>query len=287
MSATYQRTVVFEKLALEKINRSHHYGLYASGKAVNSARVLTQLEKGSAVTGCPLGQENSAQFIDLAQKDGLDLWYVDTPGKIRDCWTLLDATAHTTTEIIAGEPVPQDEYSSAEIKFLKLITEKLDECDAMLLAGSRQGKWSSDIYAVLCGIALDKGKIVLADFIGDELKCALKSAVPSIVIINSDEFDATFVLPANQENLCAKSLEYNNIFVITRGTDSTLAADHGKFFECPTLKVDAVNTIACGDSFNAGFLHEYLNTGDIRKALEKGTWCAAQNAKSEVPGSII
>ena len=286
MSATYQRTVVFEKLALEKINRSHHYGLYASGKAVNSARVLAQLEKGSAVTVCPLGQENSAQFIDLAQKDGLDLWYVDTPGKIRDCWTLLDSTAHTTTEIIAGEPVPQDEYSAAEIKFLKLITEKLDECDAMLLAGSRQGKWSNDIYAVLCGIALDKGKTVLADFIGDELKCALKSAVPSIVKINSDEFEATFGLPANQENLCAKSVEYNNIFVITRGTDSTLAADHGKFFECPTLKVDAVNTIACGDSFNAGFLHEYLNTGDIQKSLEKGTWCAAQNAKSEVPGSI-
>ena len=286
MSATYQRTVVFEKLALEKINRSHHYGLYASGKAVNSARVLSQLEKGSAVTVCPLGQENSAQFIDLAQKDGLDLWYVDTPGKIRDCWTLLDSTAHTTTEIIAGEPVPQDEYSGAEIKFLKLITEKLDECDAMLLAGSRQGKWSSDIYAVLCGIALDKGKTVLADFIGDELKCALKTAVPSIVKINSDEFEATFGMPANQENLCAKSLEYNNIFVITRGTDSTLAADHGKFYECPTLKVEAVNTIACGDSFNAGFLHEYLNTGDMQKALEKGTWCAAQNAMSEVPGSI-
>ena len=286
MSATYQRTVVFEKLALEKINRSHHYGLYASGKAVNTARVLAQLEKGSAVTVCPLGVQNSAEFIELAERDGLDLWYVDTPGKIRECWTLLDTSAGTTTELIAGEPVPQDDFSNAEIKLLKLITEKLDECDAMLVAGSRQGKWSNDIYAVLCGIALDKGKTVLADFIGDELKCALKTAVPSIVKINSDEFEATFGLPATPENICAKSREYNNIFVITRGTDSTLAAARGDFFECPTLKVKAVNTIACGDSFNAGFLHEYLNTGDMQKALEKGTWCAAQNAMSEVPGSI-
>ena len=286
MSATYQRTVVFEKLALEKINRAHHYGLYASGKAVNSARVLAQLEKGSAVTVCPLGQKNSAEFIELAERDGLDLWYVDSPGKIRDCWTLLDSTSHTTTEIIAGEPVPQEEYSGAEIKFLKLITEKLEECDAMLLAGSRQGKWSPDIYAVLCGIALDKGKLVLADFIGDELKAALKSAVPSIVKINGEEFEATFGMPASPENICAKSLEYNNIFIITRGIDSTLAACRGDFFECPTLKVKAVNTIACGDSFNAGFLHEYLKSGDMNKALQKGTWCAAQNAMSEVPGSI-
>ena len=214
------------------------------------------------------------------------MWYVDAPGKIRECWTLLDSNAGTTTELIAGEPVPQEDYSNTEIRFLKLITEKLDECDAMLLAGSRQGKWSPDIYAVLCGIALDKGKIVLADFIGDELKAALKSAVPSIVKINGDEFEATFGLPANRQNICAKSLEYNNIFIITRGLDSTLAACRGDFFECPTLKVKAVNTIACGDSFNAGFLHEYLNTSDIQKALEKGTWCAAQNALSEVPGSI-
>ena len=286
MSATYQRTVVFEKLALEKINRSKHYGLYASGKAVNSARVLAQLEKGSAVTVCPLGKQNSAEFIELAERDGLDLWYVDSPGKIRECWTLLDSTAGTTTEIIAGEPVPEDDYSAAEIKFLKLVTEKLEECDAMLLAGSRQGKWSPDIYAVLCGIALDKGKLVLADFIGDELKCALRSAVPSIVKINGEEFEATFGMPASPENICAKSLEYNNIFIITRGIDSTLAACRGDFFECPTLKVKAVNTIACGDSFNAGFLHEYLKSGDMNKALQKGTWCAAQNAMSEVPGSI-
>ena len=286
MSATYQRTVVFEKLALEKINRSKHYGLYASGKAVNTARVLAQLEKGSAVTVCPLGQKNSAEFIELAERDGLDLWYVDSPGKIRECWTLLDSNAGTTTEIIAGEPVPEGDFAACEIKFLKLITEKLEECDAMLLAGSRQGKWSPDIYAVLCGIALDKGKLVLADFIGDELKAALKSAVPSIVKINGEEFEATFGMPASPENICAKSLEYNNIFIITRGIDSTLAACRGDFFECPTLKVKAVNTIACGDSFNAGFLHEYLKSGDMNKALQKGTWCAAQNAMSEVPGSI-
>ena len=286
MSATYQRTVVFEKLALGKINRAHHYGLYASGKAVNSARVLAQLEKGSAVTVCPLGMQNSAEFIKLAESDGLDLWYVDTPGKIRDCWTLLDSTAGTTTEIIAGEPVPEDDYSAAEIKFLKLVTEKLEECEALLIAGSRQGKWSPDIYAVLCGIALDKGKLVLADFIGDELKCALRSAVPSIVKINGEEFEATFGMPASPENICAKSLDYNNIFVITRGTDSTLAAERGKFFECSVQKVKAVNTIACGDSFNAGFLHEYLKSGNMEKALEKGSWCASKNALSEVPGSI-
>ena len=287
MSATYQRTVVFKNLNLEKVNRADHYNLYASGKAVNSARILAQLEKDNVITVCPLAKNNSAEFIELAQKDGLGLFYVDTPGKIRDCWTLIDSSAKTTTEIIAGEPVPQEDFSKCEIKLLKLISEKLDECDAMILAGSRQGKWSDDIYATICGIALDKGKIVLADFIGRELLSTLKSAVPSIIKINDDEFKATFGMSANQQNISQKSLELNNIIVITRGTDSTLAACRGTFYECPVQKVEPVNTTACGDSFNAGFLYEYLKSGDMQKALEKGTWCAAQNAKAEAPGTIL
>ncbi len=287
MSATYQRTVVFESLNLAKVNRANHYNLYASGKAVNSARILAQLEKDSVITVCPLPKNNSAEFIELAQKDGLGLCYVDTPGKIRDCWTLIDSTAKTTTEIIAGEPVPQEDFSKCEIKLLKLITQVLDECDGMILAGSRQGKWSDDIYATICGIALDKGKIVLADFIEKELLSTLKSAVPTIIKINEDEFKSTFGIPATKENISQKSVELNNIIVITRGTESTLAACRGKFFECPVQKVEPLNTTACGDSFNAGFLYEYLKSGDMEKALQKGTWCAARNAVAEAPGTIL
>ena len=287
MSATYQRTVVFEKLLTAKVNRAEHYNLYASGKAVNAARVISQLQKDSVITVCPLGKQNSTEFIKLAQQDGLGLYSIETPGKIRECWTLLDTRKKTTTELVVGEPVPEEDFSSCEIKLLRLITDKLEDCEALLLAGSRQGKWSPDIYAVICGIALDKGKTVLADFIGSELLAALKTAVPSIIKINDDEFKATFKLEANEQNICKKSREFNNIIIVTRGSDSTLAAERGTFYECPSQKVEVVNTTACGDSFNAGFLYEYLKTKDMNKALEKGTWCAAMNARSEAPGSIV
>ena len=287
-SATYQRTVVFDSLKVGDVNRSHHYGLYASGKAVNSARVLAQLEKGCAQTVCPLGY-NSAEYMELAQKDGIELFYIDVPWKIRDCWTLLDSTNHTTTEIIADEkPDANLEIpANLDVKILKLITQQLEECDALLLAGSRQGIWPGDIYPAICGIALDKGKTVLADFVGSDLTTALKTATPSIIKINDEEFSKTFGIPTTKDNICAKSREYHNIIVITRGTDSTLAAKDGDFYEAQVPKIQPVNTIACGDSFNAGFLYEYLNSGDMNKALQKGTWCAVQNAMSEVPGSIL
>ncbi|MBO4534114.1 MAG: hypothetical protein J5726_10545 [Treponema sp.] len=286
-SATYQRSVLFDSFTEGEVNRSRRYSLYASGKAVNSARVLNQLEKGCAITVCPLGNENDQEFIALAQNDGLGLEYVSVPGKIRECWTLMDSSRNVTTELVVGEPPAATELTeNYDIKMLRLITEKLTECDAMILAGSRQGIWPQGFYADICGIALDNGKLVLADFTGQDLLDAVKRAVPSVIKINAQEYERTFGQAPTQENLCAKSRELNNIIVITRGTDSTLAADHGTFYECPTLKVKAINPIACGDSFNAGFVHEYLATADLEKSLQKATWCAAQNAASEVPGSI-
>lgn len=287
LSSTIQRSVTFEKVQLEHVNRSEHYVEHASGKAVNSARVLNQLEKGCVKIICPLGENNAQHFLNLAQKDGLDISYVTIPGSTRICWTLLDRTAGTTTEIVVGEPI-EDISQQPEVKLLKLLVDFLPEIDAVLLAGSRPNIWSKDLYAAIAGMTKDAGKIFLADFIGDDLQLTLKSVTPDIIKINDEEFEKTFgVESVNLKTaITEKSRELQNMIVVTRGCDSTYAAKNGEFFECPAEVVKPVNTTACGDSFNAGFLHEYLNNGDFMKALQKGTWAAARNAESEIPGSI-
>ncbi len=296
LSSTIQRTITFSNLTLTQVNRSEKYRQDASGKAVNSARVLNQLEKGCVTTVCPLGQDNQELFLNLAKKDELELAYVTIPGATRECWTLLDRTAGTTTELVVSEPALGEEdkpaVEKAEIKLLKFITDILPKVDAVLLAGSRPVIWSDDLYATIAGITKDNGKIFLADFIGKDLEQALKSAVPDIIKINDEEFCRTFGLdfPASDDTLktqiTEKSREYKNIFVITRGCKSTYAAKNGDFYECPTETVKAVNTTACGDSFNAGFLYEYVRSGDMQASLQKGTWCAARNAEIEVPGGV-
>ena len=296
LSSTIQRTITFSKLTLTQVNRSEKYRQDASGKAINSARVLNQLEKGCVTSVCPLGKENQELFLNLAKKDDLELAYVTIPGATRECWTLLDKAAGTTTELVVSEPaLPENaasEITKAENKLLKFITDALPQVDAVLLAGSRPAIWSEDLYATISGITKDHGKIFLADFIGKDLELTLKTAVPDIIKINDEEFCRTFGLnyPAAEEELKSeiskKSADYKNIFVITRGKASTLAARNGEFFECPTENVKAVNTTACGDSFNAGFIYEYVRSGDMIEALKKGTWCAARNAELEVPGGV-
>ena len=285
LSSTLQRTITFDSLKLEHVNRSKHYRLDASGKAVNSARVLEQLQAGCATVVCPLGEKNLTAFTEAAAHDKLDLAYVTIPGNTRECWTLLDRAAGTTTELVVGEPLLEGAddlkaVSSAEIKMLKFINDALPQADAVLLAGSRPKIWSDDLYATISGMTRDAGKLFLADYTGDDMTKTLASSVPDIIKINEEEFRATFpetaVQPLDQA-ITEKSRELKNIIVVTRGTESTLAADRGSFSECATEKVTALNTTACGDSFNAGFLYEYLKSRDL---------AAARNAENEAPGTL-
>lgn len=292
LSSTIQRSISFEKVQLTKVNRSKHYVQHASGKAINSQRVLNQLEENCAVSICPIGKENASLFLELAKKDKLPLKTVKIPGATRECWTLLDNQELTTTELVVGEPVIQINKKKLESKLFGLIENQLKKVDAVLLAGSRPNIWSDDLYPRIAKLCLNKGKIFLADFIGPDLTATLNACTPSIIKINDEEFRATFNLPetCSDEELKAaiiqKSAQMNNMIVITRGTSPTFGADKGQFASVETEKVRAINTTACGDSFNAGFLYEYLKTRDFSKALEKGSWCASRNAESEIPGSI-
>ncbi len=291
MSPTIQRSVSFKSFLLNKVNRSEKYGVWASGKAVNAARVLNQLESGSVRVVCPLGEQNQSRFSEYASRDALQLSTVAIPGNTRECWTVLDETAHTTTELVVGEPVLEKLPEGKVDEFMDAVRESLSDSDALLLAGSRPAVWPDDLSSKICKLAVDQNKITLVDFWGDDLKRTLKICAPTIVKINEEEFCSTFGgkggVAGLKSALSTASKKHDSIFIVTCGDKNTFAAQKGKLFEADTEKaLKIVNTTACGDSFAAGFLYEFLKTGDIQAALKKGTWCAARNAENTCPGSL-
>ncbi len=193
------------------------------------------------------------------------------------------------------------------------------KADALLFSGSRPKFWSASIIKRIAVAAKTHNILFMADFRGNDLLSILGEYTPDIIKINEDEFWATFgadlpaifgnggVSPAarpakyaditnapvaqqNEEQLAAAITEtsrrLNNIVVVTRGAKATLAAEKGKAYKSPSERVKAVNTIGCGDAYNAGFLYEYLATKDMEKSLEKGKWCASRNAECLRPGVL-
>ena len=294
LSATIQRTICFDSLALNEVNRSQNWREDASGKALNAARVLNQLEPGSSVALCPVGNANAEKFMLLASNDS-DLYVtpVYIEGNTRECWTLVDTKRGTTTEVIADEAHDFTHIAGAEaeLKLIEFVRKYMSDFDALLFAGSRPLNWSANMCARICEVTQKAGKLMLVDFRGDDLLGTLKVCTPHIIKINEAEFCQTFGgLLLSEEELASaiakKSAELHNIIVVTRGEKDTLAANDGTPFRCPTEKIPPVNTTACGDSFSAGFLHEYLLSHNVEQALKSGTHCAALNARTIIPGSI-
>lgn len=293
LSPSIQRTVSFDSVVKNSVNRSSEYRFDASGKAANSARVLNQLEKKSARLVCPLGAENISFFRKLAERDGLAVNPVEIPGRTRECWTLLDARDGGTTELVAEEPCVSSVFGEAEEKLFEIVRFEVKNADAVLVAGSSPASWKKETVPCIAKIVSQNKKVFLADYWGKTLLDTIEFCVPNIIKINEDEFLNTFGTKTSRSDgdfrhlVSDKSIELGCILVVTRGEKSTFAADKGNFVEFPVEKIKTVNTTASGDAFSAGFLYEYTKTKDFLKSLEKGTWCAARNAESKIPGSIL
>ncbi len=303
LSTTLQRTAIFKNVLDGEVNRSTHFRLDASGKAVNVVRVLNQLEESCASVICPIGKENADIFLNLSKIDNLLVKPISIPGFTRECLTIIETDTKTVTELVMDEPVLNDtntlsEIHIAEKNLLLTLSDSFQTTDALVFAGSRPKIWSEDLNVTICKEAVQKGLSVLVDFWGKDLLEVLSVCTPEIIKINAKEFCGTFGLACENDDeellqaICDKSKELQNCIVITRGKDSTLASYKGKGYSQPIETVNLINSIGCGDSFSAGFLYEYLidkTNGkeiDIQKALKKGTWCAARNAEVEKVGSI-
>jgi fructose-1-phosphate kinase PfkB-like protein len=292
LSTTLQKTITFTNLKLDSVNRSTGYRIDASGKAVNAARVLTQLSPGIATNVCPLGADNAKLFLELAAKDHMTVEWTPVPGRVRYCYTLLEPGTGRATELVVSEPVGTEDFSAASEDLLALILKNLAGAEALLLAGSRPAAYPSDMCARICKLAKDEGLAVMADFHGKDLSLTLETCAPDIVKINEEEFCGTFgySFPLPEAELSAliaeRSSMLGNTIVVTRGSKDTFAGANGVAFRQRVNAVTALNAIGCGDSFSAGFLYSWIADRDTKAALEKGSWCASRNALNMRPGSI-
>jgi fructose-1-phosphate kinase PfkB-like protein len=328
LSPTIQHTILFDSLERGEVNRSRKYRLDASGKAVNAARVFTQLG-GRAKVIAPLGADGAEAFLGLARGDGLSVESIRVPGAVRHCYTLLepamngargagderasdarsardaDSARYVATELVVGEPSAVGaDYASLSAELLDLAARCLSHADALVLSGSKPSFWGKTLFNDLIALAKRARCPTLADFQGPDLLRAVsmgaaadsrasESRVPEIIKINEAEFCATFGFPfpmeerALAEAIAAKSRELSCAIAVTRGMNDTFAGFCGERYREPARPVSAVNAIACGDSFAAGFMREWLASRSPERALALGTECAAKNALSFRPGSIL
>lgn len=73
----------------------------------------------------------------------------------------------------------------------------------------------------------------------------------------------------------AKLAELVPIVVVKLGAEGSMAQRGQEQIKSPAMKVDFVDAVGAGDSFDAGFLHEFVRGADLRTCLASGNRAGA------------
>jgi len=288
LSPAIQKTIIFKDFTKGEVNRSEKYFTDAAGKCVNVCRVLLQ---GGMDSSCltVAGRENRAEFESLCSRDSLNIWTIETGGRVRICTTIVDLETNNSTELVVNEPevITSDEETAVKRAYIDRLN---DGYRSVVVSGSKFAGFSNEIIPYMVETAKEHKCLVVADYRGEDLKNSFISPIirPDIIKINEEEFFQTFHGYNDLETgIKEVSSEFNCAFIISRGSASTIAADKGIIFQIESKMIKAVNPIGCGDSMTAGITQGTLEGLSLKKSVEKGRDYATRNALSIHPGWIL
>lgn len=269
---TAQRTMVFDRLRLDEVNRAVCVEEYGSGKSINVARVARLL--GEEVTamgfvGGKRGEMIVRGLVDL----GVTRLFLEIEPETRLCTTVIDRAVGTVTELVEDHaPVPEPYW----YEFYRRFNRRIPEADICVMSGSLPPGANPAFYRNCIAFAAKSSCQVILDARGEPLQFAL-SVSGFTVKLNREELGATVGrnletdadLRAAMRDVCPK---LGRIIVTMGGAGAVAYADE-QFFRIPAPAIDAVNPIGSGDAFAAG-----LAVGLVRKMAFADALCLAAAA---------
>jgi sugar/nucleoside kinase (ribokinase family) len=104
----------------------------------------------------------------------------------------------------------------------------------------------------------------------------LKDLLKYVDVLLPNEREATRITGTRDPEIAIRQLaELVPLVVVKLGKEGALAQRGTERFTSPSLKVAAVDAVGAGDSFDAGFLHEYLRGSDLPACLASGNRAGA------------
>ncbi len=279
-----QRTMLFDRLTLDAVNRAAETRQYGSGKSINAARVLHTL--GKPVTALGFVGGSGGEFIaeDL-DRIGLAHDFVMVAAATRTCVTLVDRSAGTATELVEeSSAVSAADYD----QLLSKLETRAAQATALILSGTLPPSAPEDFYA-RC-IAAAGNLTVIVDAKGEPLRQAL-SHRPTIVKPNRGELAETVGMRIESDDglkaaIC-KLLEAGPKWaVITGGGGYTVASDGRGFWRVRTPAVPVISPIGSGDAFAAGLAAAVVEGQDIPTACRLAVACGSANAMTPLAAHL-
>jgi 1-phosphofructokinase family hexose kinase len=279
-----QRTMTFERVTPDVVNRAVEVIESASGKSINVARTLTRLGKPALATGFVGGEARRLIREDL-DRAGVGHEFVNVVPKTRTCTTVIDRAGGTVTEFVEE---PQAVEPEAYERLLQVVVARLRSARCLVLSGSLPPRAPQDFYARCARLARKGGVPVVLDARREPLRLALAEQ-PVVVKPNREELAETvgFKLDCDSalRDAITSLLERGPRWaLITDGPRDVIAADGTSFWSVTPSPIEPINSIGSGDAFAAGLAIALVEQQDLPAAARLAAACGAANALNSPPG---
>lgn len=262
-----------------KLNRVTEEYIFPGGKGINVSVVLSNLGVENTALGFVagfIGEELKSKL----KKDGVVTDFIT----VKDGNTRINVKVRgeQETEINGQGPLVSENELAQLIDKINSLTDE----DILVVSGSVAKGVTQNIYADIVKLCSEKNIRVVVDAASALLWNALEYG-PFLIKPNKAELEDIFyrdIYSKDEVIFYAKELQNRgakNVLVSMGADGAVLVAEDGAVYEMEAPKGEVKNSVGAGDSMVAGFLAEYLQSGDYETALKLGICAGSVTAFSE------
>lgn len=271
--------VYAEKLCLGEVIRARRVGLSYGGKGINVSALLTRLGLPATALGFVAGATGEMLCRSLEQEGILQDFIFLKEGATR-----INVKIHVNSkDTDLNAPGPEIDPSSQEELLRRM--RGLKEGDALVLSGSIPPCLPRDFYRRLME-GLPPRVLVAVDTEGECLRAVLPLR-PFLVKPNLSELSSLVGYSCDTpESLIRGARELRdwgaqNVLVSLGGEGALLLDASDRLYRQDAPSGTVIQTVGCGDAMLAGFLANWLKSGDSLESLRYAVSCGSASAFSE------
>ena len=253
LNAAIDKRYVVSNFEIGEVQRVKECAYVAGGKGLNVSKTAVIAGAQVLATGF-VGGHAGEYIIEAVEQQNVLTDFVKVPGESRSCINIYDEVNKTQTEFLEpGITVSEEDQD----RFYEKFKELLPKCDVVAMSGSVPKGIGTDMYPKLVALAREAGKKIIVDTSGALLTEVAKSK-PNMVKPNIDEIRLlTGRHIETRDELIEAGIELQQSgierVVISLGGDGSLMFTDEGVYQAEVPRIDAVNSVGCGDCMTAGF----------------------------------
>lgn len=284
LNAAIDKRYVVANAQMGEVNRVLACSYTPGGKGLNVSKPAAIAGAEVVATGF-VGGHAGRYIVDELKEMGITSAFYHVEQESRSCINIWDSVNKVQTEYLEpGFTITAEEFDGFRAKFQELVK----DAAVVAMSGSVPKGLDGNAYQTLVADVKAAGKKVILDTSGELLRMGIE-ARPTMVKPNIDEIRMlTGSDCSTTEKLLLAAVEIHqkgvSVVAISLGADGSVVVSDEGIYRAVVPRIDAVNTVGCGDSMIAGFALGFEAGLSIQETLRKASAISAAAALREETG---